>query len=218
MSRKIRIVIADDHPVFAQGLRQVLIADPYMDVVADARDGEAALQCIQEHKPDVAVLDVDMPKKDGFEVLRAVQERKLAVATIFLTMHKHESIFNAALDLGVQGYVLKDAALAEVVESVKAVAAGRNFVSPTLSTYLFGRRRRAQSLLEQQPALKDLSPSEQRVLRSIADAKTSDQIASELHVSIRTIEHHRANICAKLSLHGSNALLRFALAHKSELL
>jgi DNA-binding NarL/FixJ family response regulator len=198
MSRKIRIVIADDHPVFAQGLRQVLIADPYMDVVADARDGEAALQCIQEHKPDVAVLDVDMPKKDGFEVLRAVQERKLAVATIFLTMHKHESIFNAALDLG--------------------VAAGRNFVSPTLSTYLFGRRRHAQSLLEQQPALKDLSPSEQRVLRSIADAKTSDQIASELHVSIRTIEHHRANICAKLSLHGSNALLRFALAHKSELL
>ena len=93
----------------------MLTADPALDVVAEARDGDAALQCIEDHKPDVAVLDIDMPKKDGFEVVRAVQKHQLPVAVVFLTMHKNEALFNAALDLGVQGYVLKDSALAEIV-------------------------------------------------------------------------------------------------------
>jgi DNA-binding NarL/FixJ family response regulator len=215
---KIHVIVADDHPIFARGLRQVLTADPDVDVVAEAPDGEAALRCIQEHLPDVAVLDVDMPKKDGFEVVREVQARRLPVATIFLTMHKNEAVLNAALDLGVQGFVLKDAALAEVVGSVKAVAAGENFISPALSTFLLARRKRAQTLLVQQPTLDDLSQAERRVLQLIADERTSPEIARELHVSVRTIEHHRANICTKLNFHGSNALLRFAIAHKSELL
>jgi DNA-binding NarL/FixJ family response regulator len=214
---KIRVVIADDHPVFTKGLRQVLTADPSLDVVAEARDGEAAFQCIQEHKPDVAVLDIDMPKKDGFDVVRAVQKQQLPVAVVFLTMHKNEALFNAALDLGVQGYVLKDSALTEIVDSVRAVATGHNFVSPVLSTYLFGRRRRAQALSQEQPSLGDLTPAERRVLQLIADAKTSGEIARDLYISVRTVEHHRANICTKLNLHGSNALLRFAMAHKSEL-
>jgi DNA-binding NarL/FixJ family response regulator len=214
---KIRLVIADDHPVFVKGLRQVLMGDPSLEVVAEARDGDAALQCIQEHKPEVAVLDIEMPKKDGFEVVRAIQTQQPDLAVVFLTMHKNEALFNAAVDLGVQGYVLKDSALAEIVESVRAVAAGHSFVSPVLSSFLVGRRRRAQSLLAGQPTLRDLTATERRVLQLIADSKTSAQIAQELFVSVRTVEHHRANICTKLSLHGSNALLRFALAHKSEL-
>jgi DNA-binding NarL/FixJ family response regulator len=95
-------------------------------VVAEARDGDTALQCLQEHKPDVAVLDIEMPKKDGFEVVRAIQTQQPDLAVVFLTMHKNEALFNAAVDLGVQGYVLKDSALAEIVESVRAVAAGHS--------------------------------------------------------------------------------------------
>jgi DNA-binding NarL/FixJ family response regulator len=215
MSR-IRIVIADDHPIFARGLRQVLVDDPGLDVVAEARDGEAALECIQEYSPDVVILDVDMPRKDGFEVVRAMEDRKLSAAVIFLTMHKNEALFNAALDLGVRGYVLKDSALSEVADSVKAVAAGHNFVSPLLSTYLFGRRTRGQRLLKEQPSLKDLTPTEHRVLQLIAAGKSSGEIAQELYLSIRTVEHHRAHVCSKLNLHGRDALLRFAVAHKSE--
>jgi DNA-binding NarL/FixJ family response regulator len=215
MSR-IRIVIADDHPIFARGLRQVLVDDPGLDVVAEARDGEAALECIQEYSPDVVILDVDMPRKDGFEVVRAMEDRKLSAAVIFLTMHKNEALFNAALDLGVRGYVLKDSALSEVADSVKAVAAGHNFVSPLLSTYLFGRRTRGQRLLKEQPSLKDLTPTEHRVLQLIAAGKSSGEIAEELYLSIRTVEHHRAHVCSKLNLHGRDALLRFAVAHKSE--
>jgi DNA-binding NarL/FixJ family response regulator len=215
--KKIRIVIADDHPIFTRGLRQVLTADPALEVSAEACDGDTALANIQQNKPDVAILDVDMPKKDGFEVVRAMQSQKLSTAVVFLTMHKNEALFNGAMDLGVCGYVLKDSALAEVVDSVKAAAAGQHYVSPALSTFLLGRRRRTQTLIAQQPALSDLTRAEHSVLDLVAQGKTSSEIADELHVSIRTVEHHRANISSKLNLHGTHALLRFALAHKSEL-
>lgn len=215
--KKIRIVIADDHPIFTRGLRQVLTADPALEVIAEARDGDAALACLQEDKPDVAILDVDMPKRDGFEVVRAMQSQKLSTAVVFLTMHKNEALFNAAMDLGICGYVLKDSALSEVVDSVKAAAAGHDYISPALSSFLLGRRRRTQTLIAQQPSLKDLTRAERCVLELVAQGKTSSEIAGELHVSIRTVEHHRANISSKLNLHGTHALLRFALAHKSEL-
>ena len=214
---KIRIVIADDHAIFTRGLRQILMDDPGLEVVAEARDGEAALYCIQEHSPDVVILDVDMPKKDGFEVVRAMEERKLPGAVIFLTMHKNEALFNAALDLGVRGYVLKDSALTEVADSVKAVAAGQNFISPMLSTYLFGRRSRGQALVKEQSGLKDLTAAERRVLQLIAGGKSTGEIAQQLYLSIRTVEHHRAHICGKLNLQGRDGLLRFAITHKSEL-
>lgn len=215
--KKIRIVIADDHPIFIRGLRQVLTADPALEIVSEARDGEAALACIQESRPDVAILDIEMPQKDGFEMVQAMQRQKLSTAVVFLTMHKNEALFNAAMDLGVSGYVLKDSALVEVVDSVKAAAAGRPYVSPALSAFLLGRRRRAQTLMAEQPSLNALTKAEHCVLELVSRGKTSSEIAHELHVSIRTVEHHRANISAKLNLHGAHALLSFALAHKSEL-
>jgi len=214
---KIRIVIADDHPIFIRGLRQVLMDDPDLEVVAEARDGEGALECIQKHNPDVAILDVDMPKKDGFAVLREMKDRNLTAAVVFLTMHNNEALFNGAVDLGVHGYVLKDSALAEVADSVKAVAAGRNFVSPALATYLFGRRTRRQELLEERSGFRDLTRAERRVLEMIAAGRGTGEIAQALFISVRTVEHHRANICNKLNLHGRDALLRFTITHKSEL-
>jgi DNA-binding NarL/FixJ family response regulator len=122
---KIRVVIADDHPIFSRGLRQVLSSDPTFEIVAEAQDGETALQQIEEQCPDVAVLDIDMPKKDGFDVMRAMEERKLSSAVVFLTMHKDEELFNGAMNLGARGYVLKESAFTELVDSIKAVVAGR---------------------------------------------------------------------------------------------
>jgi two-component system, NarL family, response regulator DegU len=214
---RIRIVIADDHPIFSRGLRQVLTADPVLDVVAEARDGKAAFESIRQHQPDVAILDVDMPQMDGFEVVRAMEEHKLWSAVIFLTMHKNEALFHGAMDLGVRGYVLKDSALSEAVDSVRAVAAGNTFVSPLLASYFIDKRRRAQDLRKQQPGLEALTPAEQRVLQLIAAGKRTADIAAELYLSIRTVEHHRAHICSKLNLQGRDALLRFAITHKSEL-
>jgi len=217
MSR-IRVVIADDHPIFRSGLRQVVAGDPAFELVAEAPDGEAALQCIHETRPDVAVLDIDMPRRDGFDVVRAMEKCKLSSAVVFLTMHKDEELFNGAMNLGVRGYVLKESAFYELVDSIKAVAAGRHFVSPSLSTYLLNRLRRNEALVEERPGLKDLTAAERRVLQLTAAGLNTSEIVGELCVSVRTVENHRAHICSKLNLQGRDALLRFALTHKSELL
>lgn len=213
----IEIVIADDHPIFLQGLRQVIEAAAGLTVVAQAADGAQALERLRQCLPRVAVLDINMPVKDGFAVMQEMREEGLAVAVIFLTMHRSEALFNAALDGGAQGYVLKDSAIIEVVNAIRAVADGEQYLSPALSTYRLNRRNRDAALVKQTPGLADLTPTERRVLRLIADNQTSREIAAALFISVRTVEHHRAHICEKLDLHGSNALLKFALAHKSEL-
>jgi DNA-binding NarL/FixJ family response regulator len=159
-----------------------------------------------------------MPKKDGFDVVRAMEERKLPSAVVFLTMHKDEELFNGAMNLGVRGYVLKESAFSELVERIKAVAAGRHFVSPSLSTYLLNRRKRQDALIDERPGLSNLTAAERRVLQLIAAGMSTSDIARELCLSIRTIENHRAHICGRLNLQGREALLRFALTHKSELL
>lgn len=215
---KIRIMIADDHPIFSRGLRQVVMGDPTFELVAEAQDGEAALLQIAEQRPDVAVLDIDMPKKDGFDVVRAMEQRKLSSGVVFLTMHKDEELFNGAMNLGVRGYVLKESAFSELVDSIKAVAGGGHFVSPSLSTYLMNRRKRHQTLEEERPGLKDLTAAERRVVELIAAGMGTSDVARELCVSIRTVENHRSHICSRLNLQGRDALLRFALTHKSELL
>jgi len=209
-------MIADDHPVFRQGLRQVIEADPHLKIVAEAVDGETTLEQLPQCGAEIVVLDVDMPNKDGFEVARAIRAQRLPVAVIFLTMHKDERFFNAALDLGVKGYVLKDSAVTEIIGSIKAVANGQEYVSPALTTYLLNRGRRVVALVAQQPALSHLTATERRILKLIAEYKTSKDIADELCLSARTIEHHRANLCEKLGLKGSHALLKFAVAHQSE--
>lgn len=186
-------------------------------IVAEAGDGESAIELIELHRPDVAVLDIDMPGTDGFEVVRELNRRKAEVRSIFLTMHGEAAIFQAAMDLGVQGYVLKDSAINEIVTGIKSVADGRPFLSPALSALLLDRRRRAEALENERPGLTLLSPTEIKILKLIAADMTSKAIGEQLFISHRTVESHRSNICRKLGLHGSLALLRFAAAHKSEL-
>ncbi|MGH9823844.1 MAG: response regulator transcription factor [Blastocatellia bacterium] len=217
MKAEIRIVIADDHPIFRQGLRQVIEQASHLKVVAEAEDGIRAFDRIQEARPDIAILDIDMPHEDGFEVARKLREHRLPVAVIFLTMHKDEMHFNEALDIGVKGYLLKDNVAADVVNCIDAIAAGGDYISPALSTHLLNRAKRATALAEQQPGLAGLTATERRILGLLAEYKTSKEIAGVLCVSVRTVENHRANICTKLDLHGAHALVKFAIQHKSEL-
>jgi DNA-binding NarL/FixJ family response regulator len=217
MEKEVTLLIADDHPIFRQGLRQLVDSVKGMSVICEAADGRTALTEIEGQKPDVAVLDVNMPEMDGLAVARAVLAKKLPVELIFLTMYKDEELFNEALDIGVKAYVLKDSAVTDLIGAVRAVLAGKNFISPDLSTHLVKRGSRATALVRSKPGLKDLTPSERRILPLIADNKTSREIADELFISVRTVENHRANICQKLELHGAHALLKFALEHRSEL-
>jgi DNA-binding NarL/FixJ family response regulator len=217
MSTEIRIAIADDHPLLRKGLRLVLEADPNMKVVAEAGDGEVLLAQIEQSRPHIAIVDVDMPKQDGFAVAKEINKRKIPVDVAFLTIHEEEAVFHAAMDLGIKGYLLKDGASIEVIEAIRTIAAGQFYVSPPLVAYLLRRRDRSQALLESEPGLKGLTASERRILHMIAENKSSKEIGAELFIHYRTVENHRVNICQKLGLRGTNSLLRFALQHKSEL-
>ena len=217
ISHEIRVVIADDHPVVRRGLRQAIEADPRLKVVAETGDGEAALAQIQELKPAIAVVDVDMPRLDGFGVAREIRKKRLPVDIVFLTIHGEEDLFHAAMDLGSKGYLLKDSALTEIVTALHAVAEGNYYVTPSLTAHLLQRRSRAQAFASEQPRLSDLTPTERRILNMVAEGKSSKSIAEELFIHYRTVENHRTNICQKLGLQGHNALFKFALQHKAEL-
>lgn len=217
MGNEIRVLIADDHPIFRQGLRLILEAQRDLIVVAEASDGGQVIERLQQGDVTVAVLDVTMPVMDGFAVAREVRDRRLTAALVFLTMHKDEHYLNAALDLGVPGYVLKDNATTEIVDCVRTVAGGAEYISPTLSSFLIRRRSRATSLAAQKPALDQLTPTERRVLRLVADGLTSREIAGQLGIGVRTVEHHRNNLAIKLELRGSHALVKFAVKHQSDL-
>lgn len=215
--KQLRILIADDHPIFREGLKKIIERDLELQVVGEAENGEIAIARILELRPDVAVLDVNMPIKDGFAVLKAIRQAKVESKAIFLTMHNTEALFHSAFQEGASGYLLKDGAIAEIVAGIRTVAAGRNFISPELSTYALNRSMgRATAGRDGTDFGAELSPTERRVLQLIAQEKTSREIAAALFISVRTVEHHRAHICEKLDLHGFNALVKFALAHKAE--
>lgn len=186
-------------------------------VVGEAADGEVALAAIRAQAPGVAILDLEMAGRDGLDVTRAIHEAGLPTRVVVLTMHNSTALFDRALDLGVRGYLLKDGALAEIVVAIQAVAAGKSYISPQMSGRLLERRSRTAALAAEHPGLAALTAAERRVLQLIAEERTSREIAAALFVSVRTIEHHRASICQKLDLHGSNILLRFAVAHQSKL-
>ena len=217
MPGRIGVLIVDDHPLFRQGLRQLIESDGRFEFAGEAGDGLTGLQLIQQKTPDIAVLDVSLPGLSGIEVARQLQRKRTPTRIVILTMFKEEETFNRVLDLGVLGFVLKENAVQDILDSLAAVARGEHYLSPTISSYLVRRRGRAETLARQQPGLDDLTKAERRILKLITEKKTSRVIAADLFISPRTVEAHRANICTKLNLHGSHSLIQFALEHRSSL-
>lgn len=214
---RIRIVIVDDHPLFRQGLKQVVSEDGRFVLAGEASTGGEAIQLIVAAQPELAVLDINLPDMTGLDVAATLRERAAGTRCIVLTMLKDEQAFNRAINLGILGYVLKENAAAEIVSCLVTVAAGKPFVSPSLTSFLLRRHEKSAQLAHQQPGLADLTTAERRILKRIADKKSTKEIAQELEVSPRTIETHRANIASKLDLKGSNSLLQFALEHRDTL-
>jgi DNA-binding NarL/FixJ family response regulator len=217
MKPGIKLLIVDDHPVFRRGLRQIIEEHPRFLIVGEASDGQTGLQMLAQLKPDVAVVDIDMPHLNGLEMLRALQRMKADVSVLVLTMYKEEDMFNAAMDLGVKAYVLKENAVDDLLKGLDKAVLGETFVSSSMS--LVGQRRtsRVQQLLLSKPQIEDLTAAERRILKLIAEDRTSKEIADQLGISVKTVENHRLSICHKLNLHGSHSLLKFAFDHKSHL-
>ena len=215
MATRTTVLIVDDHPLFRNGLRQVIADDPRFELAGETGDGTIALELIREKKPDVAVLDVNLPGLSGLEIAQQLQGRRILTRLIILTMHKEEEIFNRALNLGVGGFILKENAVDEIVKAIITVAGGGHYLSSSVSSYLVRRRNREEMLAAKKPGLEDLTKAERRILKLIAGKKTSREIGAELFISTRTVEAHRANIITKLELQGTHSLLQFALENRS---
>lgn len=217
MKREVTILIVDDHPVYRRGLREVIEENQRFQVVGEASDGEAALRLVGTLKPRIAIVDIDMPHLNGLEMVRAFRKKELPVSVIILTMYKEEDMFNAAMDLGVKAYVLKENATDDIFTALDKVVQGESFVSPSMADLKQRRSNRVQQLLRTKPQIDDLTAAERRILKLIAEDRTSKEIAELLQISFKTVENHRLNICHKLNLHGSHSLLKFAFDNKSHL-
>src|SRR5208282_2490362 len=189
---------------------------PGLKVVGEASDGEMALSLIKKLRPQIAVLDIDMPKLDGLGVAREIARQKLDTKIIFLTFHADEDLFRNAMSLGSKGYILKDSASQEIVAGVRAVISGRPYISSAITEKLLHPR---QTPPHDNSITGKLTPTERRIMRLIADGRSSKEIGAQLSIHYRTVENHRTNICRKLNLEGegANALLRFALQNKNVL-
>lgn len=211
MKENIRIIIADDHPVFIQGLVSILRDEPSIEIIGQASDGSMALTLIQKFKPDIAVLDIQMPEPDGIEIAKLLSTQAVPTKIIFLTMFKEESLIRKVFDLGVQGYVLKENAIAEIIQSIKTVYSGQQYISPQIASVLFAIRSRKEPAKEDQ-----LTATERRVIKLIGQGRSSKEIAQELYISYKTVENHRSNISKKLGLAGHTALIMYAVKHKDD--
>ena len=215
MNNKIKIIIADDHPMMRSGVKSVLLADSQIEIVSESTNGEDAYNSVKKYLPDIALIDIEMPKMTGLEIARRLYREKIKTKIIFLTMYKEQDMFDEAMDSGAYGYVLKENAVEDVLESVKAVYEGRYYISPLISDYLVKRMNSKNEFSSGTPSINNLTLTERKVLKLISLEKTTQQIADELFISYKTVENHRNNISKKLNLSGSHSLVKIAIKKRS---
>jgi len=217
MTQKVTVLIVDDHPLLRHGLRDFIGRNSRFEIVGEAADGLEALPQMMLLKPQIAILDIDMPRLNGLETLRAIRDLPFPVKVIILTMYKEEDMFNAAMDSGAKAYVLKENAANDIVAALETVDSGETFVSALMLEVGQRRSDRVRELLLSKPQIEALTPAERRILKLIGDDYTSKEIADRLKLSVRTVDNHRQHICNKLKLHGTHSLLKFAFDNSAYL-
>lgn len=196
MTKKIRILLADDHPVVRQGFRLILTAQPDMEIVGEAGNGRQAVELAQGLLPDVVVMDVAMPELNGIEATRRLARVAPRTRVLALSMHKDSVYVREILRAGARGYLLKDSVDRDLLAAVRAVAGGEGYLSPGVADAVLSDYRRHVT-----DPLDLLSSREREVLQMIAEGKTNKEIAAALNLSVYTVDAHRGRIMEKLNLH-----------------
>jgi DNA-binding NarL/FixJ family response regulator len=207
---KTKILIADDHPIVLRGLRTVLDAQPDLEVVAQATDGQEAVEIATSAEVDLAVLDISMPRKTGLQAAREITRRRPEVRVLMLSMHDSEQFLFEAIRAGAAGYVLKSSVDRDLVEACRATMRGEPFLYPggvqaLMRDYL--ERSRSGETADAEL----LTPREEEIVKLVAEARTNDEIAALLYISKKTVERHRANILVKLGMRDRVELTRYAI-------
>ena len=211
-TQKIRVLIADDHAILRAGLKMLVNAQPDMEVVSEAPDGAKAVQAARETRPDVALLDLTMPGVGGMRALQEMARNCRKTRVLVLTMHDDPAYLRSVLAAGAFGYLLKRTADAELLAAIRAVHRGGTFVDPSLADVLVQDvlAKRGTKARSKRP-VNILSDREQQVLKLVAQGYSSQQIAKQIFVSVKTVETYRARIADKLDLRTRSALVRYAV-------
>lgn len=207
----IRILIVDDHRLLRAGLKTLFSADPSLEVVGEAANGEEAIWCAEQTRPDVVLLDISMPESNSLEITRRLVETMPNTRILILTMHEDSALIQAYLQAGAAGYIIKRAAESELIDAIYAVWRGMIYVHPSMMRLIMSTDRPTPP-----PAQRYTEPitvREKEILSLIARGYTNRQIAAMLHISTRTVETHRANLMEKLNLHSRIELARYAEEH-----
>jgi two-component system response regulator NreC len=205
---KIRVLIADDHTIVREGVRLLLDAQPDINVVGEAADGNQALSLARSLSPDIVLLDIGMPLMNGLEATRALKAELPKINILILTMHEGEDYFFRILAAGASGYVLKGAGSSELLNAIRAVYQGGVYLYPTMAKKLMSDYiKNQQAGAETDP----LTPRERQVLKLIAEGRTNREIAEELVLSLNTVQTHRLHLMEKLNLHNRSELIKYAL-------
>ncbi len=204
----LRLLLADDHPIFRAGVRSLLDEQPDMEIVAEAEDGVGAVEAARKHKPDVVVTDVSMPGMTGLEATRRITTEAPGIKVLCLSMHTDSRFVKAAFRSGARGYLLKECALEALVAAIHAVSAGQLYVSPGLAdTVMEGYGAEGS----ESSALDLLTPRERDVLQLLAEGHPTQEVASRLKVSVKTVGTHREHLMDKLGTHSLAGLTKFAI-------
>ncbi len=212
MENKRKVVIAEDHQLFREGLKAMLMGREDLEVVAEAPDGLAAIEVVKKHKPDLLLLDLSMPRLSGVSVVKEVKRLFPETIVLALTIHESDQYVLEAFESGVNGYCIKDASREELLVAINSVLNGKTYISPGIADnvmegYLKGRKR-----LKTHSDWDTVTPREREVLKLIAEGYLNKEIGELLNISVKTVEKHRANIMAKLKLHSASALTSYAIA------
>jgi DNA-binding NarL/FixJ family response regulator len=205
------VLLADDHGIVRRGLRSLLETEPSVTVVGEAADGLEALRLCEEHQADTLILDIGMPKLNGIEVAARAQKMPRPPRVIVLSMHADESYIIRALSAGARAYLLKDATDEDLLPALRAVAAGKPYFSPAVTSVLvedFMRQLKARGLTDSYHLLTD---REKEVLQLLAEGRTNKEVAALLDLGLSTVETHRANLMQKLNLHNTAEIVLYAV-------
>jgi len=209
----IRVIIADDHAIVRQGIMHVLEEIPGLEVIADASDGQEVLDLLEQHEPNLLVLDISMPNKTGLEVAKEIRGKGSEVPILILSMHDNPEYVLEAVRSGADGYILKDTAPAELRDAVEAVHGGKEYFAERVTHQLSVALREELEREQQRTRLDQLTGREREVLVRVADGRTNREIAEEFGISPRTVETHRERVMAKLRIRTVAGLTRFVLEH-----
>ncbi len=211
--KKTKILIADDHSIVRDGLKNLVRGTPDFSLVAEAADGETAVRLASLRRPDVAILDISMPKLNGIEATKLIKQQHPEIKVLILTIHEDEEYVYQIVRAGADGYMIKNAEKKEILVAIRAVLREEPFFSPGISRLIvekFIKRAKEQQKV-QDPGKQLLTDREQEVLQLIAQGQTSRQIAEQLFLSLSTINTHRANLMQKLNIHDTAGLVRYAM-------